>query len=271
MNIEKVLEKIYELVATWGVRIVGVLIALIVGWMLAGWVRNSMSRAFSKRKFDPTLSQFFASLARYAILVGVVLGCLGVFGIQTTSFAAVIGAAGLAIGLAFQGTLGNFAAGVLLLVFRPFKVGDLINVGGEEGVVEEIQLFTTTLATLDNRYIIIPNTKIGGDTIQNMSHFEKRRVDIDVGADYSADIDETRAALLDGADKIEGILDDPPPEAFLNALGGSSVDWQLRVWCHPDDYWPVWQAATRHAKMSLDKAGIGIPFPQMDVHLDKSA
>ena len=268
---ENVMKTVAEFGTTWGIRVVGVLVALFLAWIFAGWTRRAILRALEKRKFDATLGKFFANLVKWAILAGAILGCLGVFGIQTASFAAVIAAAGLAIGLAFQGTLANFAGGVMLLVFRPFKVGDLVKVAGEIGFVEKIELFSTVLRTPDNRYIIVPSKAIFGSTIENLTYHPTRRVDIPVGAEYSADIDKTREALEGCVKNIPKALEEPAAQIFLKELGGSSVDWQVRVWCNTEDYWDVYQATIRAAKMALDEAGIGIPFPQMDVHLDPAA
>ncbi len=221
------------------------------------------------RKFDVTLSRFFGNMLRYLIILGAVLGCLGVFGVETTSFAAVIGGATLAIGLAFQGTLSNFSAGVMLLIFRPFKVGDRIKVAGTSGKVQEIELFTTELKTPDKRKIIVPNSKVFGDVIENIHPLGYRMVAIPVGTDYGADIDKVREVLLKVAPDIPGVLKDPEPTIFLGQLGGSSVDWEVRVWCDSEDYWDVYQETIRVTKIALDEAGIGIPYPQMDVHLDE--
>jgi len=255
----------------WATNIVGALVAVFVGWLVAGWLSRKVRKTAEKRSFDTTLSRFFSNVVRYLILTAVVLGVLGVFGIETSSFAAVIGAAGLAIGLAFQGTLGNFASGVMLLVFRPFKVGDFIEAGDETGVVEEIELFTTELKTPDGKRVIVPNGQIWSNTITNYNHYPARRVDIAVGVDYSADIDQVRQILLGCVKDIDGVLVEPAPQAFLSSLGGSSVDWQLRVWVKPEDYWAAWDSGTRAVKMALDEAGIGIPFPQLDVHFDEGA
>ncbi len=270
-ELESLMGSAGHLVATWGVRIAGALVALFIGWVVAGWARRSVQRTLEKRNFDLTLGRFFANMVRYLILVGVVLGVLGVFGIETSSFAALIAAGGLAIGLAFQGTLSNFAAGVMLLVFRPFKVGDVVSAGGVTGKVVEIELFTCEFATPDNRRIIVPNSAIFGSTIENVTHHPTRRVDVSVGCDYGADIDQTRSVLESSVTEVPGVLSDPAPQIFLDSLGASSVDWQVRVWCKTEDYWDVRQAATRAVKVALDKAAIGIPFPQMDVHLDKDA
>lgn len=261
--------KYIDLLIEYGPKVVGVLLALFVAWVIAGWAERGVRKALEKRNFDATLTRFFAKLTRYLILIGVVLGCLGVFGIQTASFAAVLAAAGFAVGLAFQGTLGNFSAGVMLLVFRPFKVGDFVEVNGETGICEHIDLFTCEFRTLDNRKLIIPNGAVFGSTITNYTGYEIRRVDINIGAEYSADIDATRAALEKAAGNIPGMIQDPAPQVFLSALGSSSVDWQVRVWCKTKDYWDVWQAATQASKAALDQAGIGIPFPQQDVHFDE--
>ncbi len=251
-------------------KVVGVLLALFVAWIVANWTERAVRAGLEKRDFDATLTRFFAKLARYLILIGAVLGCLGVFGIQTASFAAVLAAAGFAVGMAFQGTLGNFAAGIMLLAFRPFKVGDFVEVTGETGTCEHIDLFTCEFRTLDNKKLIIPNGAVFGSTITNYTGYDTRRVDIDVGADYSASLDETRAVLEKAAASIPGMIQDPAPQVVLKALGGSSIDWQVRVWCKTEDYWDVWQATTRACKVSLDEADIGIPFPQQDVHLDEA-
>ncbi|MEM9188899.1 MAG: mechanosensitive ion channel domain-containing protein [Myxococcota bacterium] len=245
------------------------LLLLLVARFVAGWASALIRRGLEARKFDTTLTRFFASAVRIGIMLMSVLAILGMFGVETTSFAAVIGALGLAIGLAFQGTLGNFAAGVMLLVFRPFKVGDAIVVDGEVGTVNQIDLFTTGIATLDNKLVMVPNGNVFGNKITNITHYETRRVDIDVGVDYSADIDKTREVLTKAIESIELKIEEPDSVAFLKGLGGSSVDWQIRVWCKTSDYWAVYEAGIRAVKMHLDEAGIGIPFPQMDVHLDK--
>jgi small conductance mechanosensitive channel len=260
--------KYIDLLIEYGPKVLGVLLALLAAWVLAGWTERGVRTTLERRHFDATLTRFFAKLGRYIILIGAVLGCLGVFGIQTASFAAVLAAAGFAIGLAFQGTLGNFSAGVMLLAFRPFKVGDFVEVNGETGTCEHIDLFTCEFRTLDNKKLIIPNSSVFGSTITNYTGYETRRVDIDVGTDYAADLDATRAALEKVAASVPGTLEDPAPQVFLKALGSSSIDWQVRIWCKTEDYWGVWQAATQACKATLDQAGIGIPFPQQDVHFD---
>ena len=271
MDVDTILETLNREVAPWGAKILGALLAMFIAWLVAGAVGRAVRRAGEKRSLDATLTRFFASVARNVILVAAVVAVLGVFGIETSSFAAIIGAAGLAVGLAFQGTLSSFAAGVLLLVFRPFKIGDVITAGGETGKVMEIELFTTTLATPDNQKIIVPNSKIGGDTIRNAVAYDTRRVDIDVGCDYDASIDDCRAALTEALALIAHKLDDPEPQIFLKSLGASSVDWVVRVWCKTPDYWVVHEETVRAIHVKLGEKGIGIPYPQMDVHFDEGA
>lgn len=260
-----------NLATQYGVRIIGVLFALWLTMKLANWMQSRITQTLQARKFDTTLSIFFGKLARWGLIIAAVLACLGVFGIETTSFAAIIGAAGLAVGLAFQGTLSNFAAGIMLLVFRPFKVGDYIAVSGVEGTVKEIGLFTIALDTLQNHRLILPNSAVAGTQLDNVTHHECRRVDINVGVDYGADIDATREVLEKAMQGLECRNPEWGHQVFLVGLGASSVDWQLRVWSSPEDYWTVYEAIIRAAKYALDEAGIGIPFPQMDVHLDKVA
>jgi small conductance mechanosensitive channel len=258
-----------RMVIEFGGKAIGVLVLLLAAWMISTWVSRMVSRNLERARVDLTLSRFLSKTARWLILVLSLLTCLSLFGIQTTSFAAVIGAAGLAVGLAFQGTLANFSSGVMLLIFRPFKVGDVITVGGETGKVYETAIFSTTLDTADNRRIILPNGNIFGTTIENITYHDTRRVDVSVGVDYTADIDRVREVLTEVAAGVPGRLDDPPAQIILSDLGASSVDWTVRIWSATDDYWAVREEALESIKKRLDIAGIGIPYPQMDVHLDK--
>jgi small conductance mechanosensitive channel len=256
------------MIIDYGTKIVGVIVVFIIGRMVANGVAKAIQRRLEKREFDPTLTRFFASLARTLILVGVVLACLGMFGVDTTSFAAVLAAMGFAVGMALQGSLANFAAGIMLLVFRPYKVGDIISAAGVTGGVIELNLFTTVLDTPDNRRFVAPNGAIFAGNIENLTFHGRRRVDVNVGADYGADIDATRKVLESAIPNIPSRIVDDAHQVFLSELGGSSVDWQVRVWCEPANYWAVYQETIRAIKMAMDAAGIGIPFPQMDVHLD---
>ncbi|MEL6183596.1 MAG: mechanosensitive ion channel domain-containing protein [Myxococcota bacterium] len=274
MDVQQLLSTInFDLIASYVTRAAGGLLFLFFGFMVAGWAKRLVRRAFEARKFDATLGGFISSMVRYAILAMVVLSCLSLFGIETTSFAAILGAAGLAVGLALQGTLGNLAAGLLLVGFRPFKIGDFIKTNGEAGTVEEITLFTTVLRTPDNRTIIVPNGPVFNSSLENVSAKPVRRVDVDVGVDYSADIDKTRevlATVWEGLPEVLGEGQAPAnPTAILTGLGASSVDYQLRVWCKASDYWGLREKLLERSKKALDGAGIGIPFPQMDVHLIK--
>jgi small conductance mechanosensitive channel len=242
------------------------LAVIIVGYMVASAVGRVVGQLVAN-KVDLTLGKFLGKMTTNGIMVMVLLGALGYFGVDVTSFAAILAAAGFAVGMALQGTLSNFAAGVMLLVFRPFKVGDYIVVDGSEGTVDEIDLFTTRMNTMDNRHLIVPNGSIFGSTIQNYTTNPIRRVDVSVGAEYKADLRHTRQVLSDAIAVIPGAVSDPAPEVYLVDLGDSSVNWQCRVWCRPENYWEVRQRVTTVAKDALDNAGIGIPFPQMDLHL----
>ncbi|MEM1347738.1 MAG: mechanosensitive ion channel family protein [Myxococcota bacterium] len=250
---------------TLGGNIVLVLLILFAALVVGGWVRSLIMRLLERVDFDKTLTKFFGSTARLLVLLFAGLGCLEVFGFNTTSFAAALGGASVAIGLAFQGSLSNVAAGIMLLTFRPFKVGDVVSVAGQTGGVKEIGLFSTSMNTPDNRHIIIPNGQIFGSTLTNITHNPTRRVDVSVGVDYDADINEVRAVLLKAARSVEGALSEPAPTAFLVGLGGSSVDWQVRVFCNTAEYFDVFEATVRATKMHLDEAGIGIPYPHMVV------
>ncbi len=261
------MERVGELVVKYVPPVIGVALFLIAAYVVAAWVGRATRRALRKAKVEQTLCGFFGSLAKWALLVLALIACLGVFGVQTTSFAAVIGASALAIGLAFQGSLSNLAAGVMLLVFRPFKAGDFVSVGGQAGTIQEIGLFTTKMDTPDNRRIILPNGGVFGATIENITHHPTRRVDVSVRVAYDADLDRTREVLTQAAAAVPGRLEEPPPQIILLSLGDSSVDWQVRVWAETAEYWNVRDATTRSVKMALDQAGLAIPFPQVDVHM----
>lgn len=256
---------------TYGFRAIWVLILMVGGWMGAGWVGALVRANLTRARIDETLTKFLARLVRWAIIVLVAISCLGYFGIETTSFAALIAALGLAIGLGFQGSLANFAAGVMLLVFRPFEVGAWITTAGRTGTVAEIGLFFTTIDTGDNTRIILPNSSVSGSVIENTSFHETRRAEVSVGVDYAADIDRTREALTQAAEGTPGRLEDREPQVLLTGLGASSVDWVVRVWSKSGDYGATKQALIRATKLGLDDAGISIPFPQMDVHVDRES
>lgn len=251
--------------------VVGALFLLVVTVIAAGWARRAARRGVERSSLDPTLGGFFAGLARYTVLILGGLAVLGMFGISVASFAAILAAAGFAVGLALQGTLSHFAAGVMLLVFRPFGVGDMVSAAGISGTVVELGLFATLVDTPDNRRIIVPNGEIFGSTIENGTHHDTRRVDVSVGTAYDADLTDTRSVLTAVAASVEGGLSDPSPQVYLSELGASSIDWAVRVWTNTGDYWAVRERLTTQIKEALDAQGIGIPYPQMDVHLDPVA
>jgi small conductance mechanosensitive channel len=261
----KSLETLAPLAATYALRVLGVLVALWLSFTIARWLQTRVTRGLHNRKFDETLAIFFGNLLRWMVLIASVLACLSVFGIETTSFAAIIGAAGLAIGLAFQGTLSNFSAGVMLLVFRPFKVGDYVVAGGKEGVVKEIGLFVTAIDAPDNRRFFVPNTSIGSAVIENYTAHPERRVDVSVTIAGSEDIDNTRKALETAGAEVPGRDETRAPEVFLQGFGGGGVIWQLRIWAPASSYWDVWQATIRAITYELGKMQIVGPTPAMTI------
>ncbi len=244
------------------------IVLILAVLFIAGWARGVTTKVCRKAKVEETLARFLSNMTRYLVLVIGGIAILGTLGLNVTSFAAIVAAVGFAIGMALSGMLGNVAAGVMLLFFRPFKVGDVVNAGGVTGKITELGLFTTVFDTPDNRRIIVPNGSIFGGTIENVSHHDTRRVAVAVGTDYGADIDKTREVLLAAAKACTGVLQDPEPAAVLTGLGGSSIDWSVRVWVNAADFWAVSDQLTRDVKYALDNADIGIPYPQMDVHLD---
>ena len=264
---ENIVEKIWELLTIYGLKLVAAIAVLIVGRWIAKGLTGFTEKMLNKRQVDPTIVSFVANLTYIALLVFVVLAALGQLGIQTTSFIAVIGAAGLAIGLALQGSLSNFAAGFLMIIFRPFKVGDFIEGAGVSGTVEKIQIFTTQLKTPDNKTIIIPNAKLSGDNIVNFSVKGTRRVDFVFGIGYDDDIDKARKIITDVIENDARVLKDPPPIIAVMELADSSVNFVVRPWVKVPDYWDLWFDVTETVKKRFDAEGISIPFPQRDVHL----
>jgi small conductance mechanosensitive channel len=256
-----------DLVAQYGLKVLAALAILIIGRWVAKWLRSLIRRMMERGKTDPIIVGFVSSIAYVALMAFVIVAALGQLGIQTTSFIAILGAAGLAIGLALQGSLANFAAGFLMIVFRPFKVGDFIEGGGVAGTVEAIEIFTTTLKTPDNKIIIIPNAKISGDNIINYSAQPTRRVDLVVGASYDADLKQVRSVLEGIIRDEQRILDTPEPFVAVQELADNSVNFVVRVWTATGDYWGVYFAMTEQVKLRFDEAGIGIPYPQRDVHI----
>lgn len=259
--------KVQEWVTFYGIRIIAALVIFILGRWIARLIQGLISRILTGRKVDPTIVSFVEHLAYIALLTFVVIAALAQLGIQTTSFIAVIGAAGLAIGLALQGSLANFAAGFLMIIFKPFKAGDYIDGGGASGIVEKIEVFTTTLKTLDNKVIIIPNAKMMGDNITNYSTKETRRVDLDFGVSYGDDIDKVRKCIQEVITGESRILRDPEPAILVKELSDSSVVFQVRSWVKGADYWGVYFDVIEAVKKRFDAQGVSIPFPQRDVHV----
>lgn len=263
-----------ELIISYAVNLTAALLIILVGSMVIRLATNSLNRLLKARKVDPTIANFATSLIKYALLAFVVIAALGRVGVQTASFVAIVGAAGLAIGLALQGSLSNFAAGVLLIGFRPFKAGDFIEAAGTAGVVESVQIFTTVLKTGDNRIIVVPNSNILGGNIVNYSKEERRRIDLVIGVSYDADLQKTKQVLQQIIEQDERILKEPGCTIAVNELGASSVDFIVRPWVNTADFWAVRWDLLEKIKQALDANDIGIPYPQMDVHLireEKSA
>ena len=268
----EVIDQVIMMATTYGFDILGAIAILTVGWIAAGWASRATERALSKAKrIDITLQRFFGSLVRYAVIVFTVLATLQQFGVQTTSLLAVLGAAGLAIGLAIQGTLSNVASGVMLLIFRPFAVGDFIEAGSVAGTVTNLGLFTTELRTADGIYIVCPNTEFWGKPLTNFSRNATRRIQIILGIDYGDSIDlaiETAKKVID-AEPLA--LKEPAPQIVVGEMAESSINIFVRVWANTPDYWTAFFNLNKALKEACDAAGITIPFPQRTVHIEKGA
>jgi small conductance mechanosensitive channel len=267
LDTQQLLTTTVNLISAWGLKVIGAIVVLVVGRWVAGWARRLLRKLMATKEVDPTLVPFLAGLVYYLVLAFVAVAALGMVGIQTASMVAVLGAAGLAVGLALQGTLSNFAAGVMLLVFRPFKVGDYIDAGGAAGSVEAVGLFSTTLNTPDNVKIIIPNGVVFGSTIKNYAANETRRNDMVVGISYDDNIDVAINTVQRILAADERVLADPAPVVAVSELADSSVNIVVRPWCTKEDYWNLRFDLTRAFKEQLEAAGCSIPYPQSDVHM----
>ncbi len=254
-----------------GLRLLAALAIFLIGRIVIRFVTRSLRRVMAARQVDPALCSFAASLIHAVLLVVVVLAALGQLGIQTTSFVAILGAAGLAVGLALQGSLSNFAAGVLIILFRPFKLGDFVEAGGTAGVVREISILTTILHTPDNKRIIVPNSGVMGGNITNFSANDTRRCDMVFGVGYGDDIRKVRRVLEELVAADPRCLKEPEPTVAVLALADSSVNFAVRPWVKTSDFWPVFFDMQREVKLRFDAEGITIPFPQRDVHLHATA
>lgn len=264
-------DAIANVLETWGPPALTALLTLVIGWVIARILRGVLRRAMNRGKVDPTLTGFSVNLFYMALMALVVITALGKLNVPTASFVAVIGAAGLALGFALQGSLGNFASGVMLILFRPFRVGDYIEAGGTSGSVEEIQVFATTLKTPDNKKIVVPNGAITAANIVNYSAKPVRRVDMVFGIGYSDDIAKARQIISDILAKDDRVLRDPEPTIAVCELADSSVNLAVRPWVNTPDYWGVLFDVTEAVKLEFDKQGVSIPFPQQDVHMHQVA
>ncbi len=261
------MEKIISLINQYGPQVLSSLVLLVVGWWLIKKVIRLSRKAVSKRNFDPSLQHFLLSLVEWVLKIFLFVTVLSQLGVATTSFVAILGAAGLAIGLALQGSLGNFAGGALIMLFKPFQVGDLIEAQGVIGTVKEIQIFVTKLTSPDNKTLIIPNGTLSNGNIINYSQEGKIRVDLIVGIAYDSDVKKARAALLDLMNNHTQVLQDPAPMVGVAELADSSVNLAVRPWVKPDHYWDVYFDILEGAKEVLDSAGVEIPYPHQVVHM----
>ena len=255
-----------QLAIFWGQRIVIALAIFIIGRWIARWVTGAMRKVLNARDMDVTLVAFLSNLVYAILLTAVVIGALDTLGLPVTSLVAVLGAAGLAIGLALKDSLGNFAAGVMLVMFRPFTKGDYVEVAGTAGTVDEVRIFSTILTTPDNKLVIIPNGQVAADTITNYTALDKRRVDLVFGVAYSDDLKVARGVLERICRDHPLILGDPATKVFVANLGESSVEFNVRPWCKTEDYWTVYSDLLETGKLELEAAGCSIPYPQRDVH-----
>jgi small conductance mechanosensitive channel len=259
--------QLYELGADFGLKLIAALAIFVIGRWVARWLSRLLEKGMDKAGTDHTLIVFLRNIVYVGLMVFVILAAVGQLGVQTTSFLAVLGAAGLAVGLALQGSLANFAAGVLIIVFRPFKVGDYIEAGGVAGTVKAISIFTTTLHTPDNKVVIVPNAQVNSGTITNYSANETRRVDMVFGVGYGDDLDKVRSVIEQVLAADDRVLKEPAPLIAVSELADSSVNFNVRPWVNAPDYWGVYFDTHEQIKKRFDQEGISIPFPQQDVHI----
>lgn len=264
------LQQFYNLAIDYGMRIIIGIIVLVIGFRIIKWISNLINRKMEKKELDHSLQSFLKSLISITLKILLIISILSMIGIEMTSFIAILGAAGLAVGLALSGTLQNFAGGVLILVIRPFKTGDYITAQGYSGTVSEIQIFNTILKTVDNKTIFLPNGPLSTNSIVNFSAEPTRRVDLEFGISYKDDIDKAKEILWNIINNDERIHKEPEPLIAVKELANSSVNIAVRVWLNAGDYWPYYWDIHEKVKKNFDKNGISIPFPQTDVHLYKN-
>ena len=267
IDLQQLAAKAQSLATEFGIDIIAALAIFIIGRWVANLITKGVRRLLERADVDATLVKFLSNIVRILLLIFVILAAIGQLGIQTTSLIAVLGAAGLAVGLALQGSLSNFAAGVLVIIFRPYKVGDYIEAAGVAGTVDEVQIFNTVMNTPDNKRIIVPNSQITGGIITNYSAHETRRVDFTFGIGYADDIDKAKKIIEEVLTSDERVLEDPAPQIVVAELADSSVNIVARPWAKAADYWGLKFEVTETVKKRFDAEGISIPFPQRDVHV----
>ena len=267
MNWQAVLNSLLQLAATWGMRLLAAIVVLVVSLRLISVVKKFIKKSPKLDKLDPGLRSFLGSFVGIALYVLLIIIIAGMIGIPATSFITILASCGVAIGLALQGSLSNFAGGLMILFFKPFEVGDFIEVGGESGTVKEITVVYTVLLTPDNKRITLPNGTITNSVIKNYSAEELRRVDLEFNTAYSCDIDQVKALMAKLVEEHPLALAEPAPMVRLSAHSDSSLTYKVRVWCKNEDYWTVFFDLTESVKKAFDENGIEIPFPQMDVHV----
>lgn len=267
MDFQKILDKVIEIGSEYGIKVIGAIVIWIVGSWIIKKIVKILAKGMSKANYDESLQKFLKNLVGWILKILLILAILGNLGIETTSFAAVLAAAGLAIGLALQGSLGNFAGGVLLMIFKPFKIGDLIEAQGELGNVKEIEIFTTKLVTPENKLVILPNGALSNGNIVNYTEEGVLKVFHTIGVSYDANIKKTKEVLMNVLTSQEKVLSDPAPVVEVSALGESSVDFAVRPAVKAEHYWDVYFATLEMAKEALDAAGIEIPYPHsVEIH-----
>ena len=269
MDLTKYTDMVVIYASEYGLKIIAAILIFLIGKWAVKKITALIKKLMEKADIDKTLVEFSESLIYFALLLMVVLASLNALGINTTSFIAVLGAASLAVGLALQGSLSNIGAAVLIIIFRPFKVGDFINAGGATGTVDDVNLFSTIISPLDNRTIIVPNSSIIGGNITNYSNKPQRRVDLTFGIGYDDDLRLAKQTLVDILTADSRILQDPAPFVAVSELGDSSVNFITRSWVDTADYWDVYFETIEKVKLTFDEKGISIPYPQMDIHLTK--
>lgn len=256
------------LITEYIINIAAAIVIMVVGYIASGIFSRAIEHVMEKRHVDKTISTFTGSIIKYLLLAFVFIAALSRIGVQTASFVAVLGAAGLAIGLALQGSLSNFASGVLIVGFRPFRAGDYVETAGTAGTVKSVQILTTTLTTPDNREVIVPNSSVFSNAITNYSRYDTRRLDLVIGVSYQADLAKTKAVLKEVLAQESRLLHDQPTTVGVLELADSSINFAVRPWVTTSDYWPVRFDLLENIKNALDAAGIEIPFPQMDIHIE---